>query len=114
MSERPRILELLCELGRDDTHIIALYRRHGGWAAVAKSNFVELRFREAVHDSFREMAVSYFEVYNGARERTLRCYTMPLDLAGSGHLRWEEDDGSGERQRAAGGGEIVGPSPSSP
>jgi hypothetical protein len=97
LGERPRILELLPAPGRDDTHVLALYRRGGTWGAVAKSNFVGLRFREAVHRNLRELALSYFETfYNDAAERTLRGYTLPLDLAGLDRLRWEEDDAAME------------------
>src|SRR5262245_29325511 len=70
LGERPRIFELLTVPGRDDTHVVALYRRGGAWGAVAKSNFVGLRFREAVYRNLRELALSYFEVfYNPLRER---------------------------------------------
>ena len=93
LGERPRIFELLTVPERDDTHVIALYRRNGAWGAVAKSNFVGLRFREAVHRTLRELALTYFDLfYNDARERTLRGYTVPLDLASLDHLSWEEDD----------------------
>jgi hypothetical protein len=93
LGERPLIFELLTVPGRDDTHVIALYRRGGAWGAVAKSNFAGLRFREAVHRSLRELALTYFDLfYNPARERTLRGYTVPLDLSGLDRLRWEEDD----------------------
>jgi hypothetical protein len=76
---------------RDDDHIIALFRgAGGGLGAVAKSNFVGLRFREPIHRSLRELVVSYFEpYYNLEREKTLRAYSRPLDLRAFDRLEWE-------------------------
>jgi hypothetical protein len=60
---------------------------------VAQSNFVGLRFREAIHASLRELAISYFEsYYNLAREKTLRAYTLPLDLRRLDALSWMISD----------------------
>lgn len=88
----PRILDLFAD-GRDDEHLIALFRIEGFWGAVAKSNFVGLRYREPVYRSLRELAMSYFEsYYNLAREKTLRGYTGPLALTGFDRLNWTEND----------------------
>jgi hypothetical protein len=74
---------------RDDDHIIVLYRRDGRLGAIAKSNFVNIRFREPVFHSVRELVLSYFEVYyNVDGEKTLREYSVPLDLQRLDHLRW--------------------------
>jgi CheY-like chemotaxis protein len=48
---------------RDDDHMLALYKRDGHWGAVAKSNFVGLRFREPVYRTLRELVMSYFEQF---------------------------------------------------
>jgi hypothetical protein len=80
LGDPPMIVELLPN-ERDDDHLIAIFRRRAHWGAVAKSNFVGLRFREPVYRSIRELVMSYFEpYYNLAGERTLRGYTAPLDL----------------------------------
>lgn len=80
---------------RDDDHMLALWQRDGCWGAVAKSNFVGLRFREAVYQSLRELVMSYFENhYNVLGEKTLRGFTVPLDLSRLDDLAWmESDDG---------------------
>jgi len=79
---------------RDDDHLIALFRRAGRWGAVAKSNFVGLRYREPVYRDLRELAMSYFEdFYNAAGERTLRTYTRAISLAPFDRLEWETRDG---------------------
>ncbi|HEV3073435.1 MAG TPA: hypothetical protein VHB47_03360, partial [Thermoanaerobaculia bacterium] len=74
-------------------HMLALWQRDGCWGALAKSNFVGLRFREAVYQSLRELVMSYFEVfYNVLGEKTLRGFTVPLDLSLLDGLAWMEDD----------------------
>ena len=94
LSHRPRIVDLLPAEGRDDDHILAVFQRDGLWGAVAKSNFVGLRYREPVYRGLRELVMSYFEVYfNLAREKTLRAYTVPLDLSAFDPLGWEVRDG---------------------
>ena len=58
----PLILDIVPS-GRDDDHLLALYKRDGHWGAVAESNFVGLRFREPIYRSLRELVLSYFEQY---------------------------------------------------
>jgi hypothetical protein len=89
----PWILDL--ESVRDDDHVIAVYRDHGCWGAIGKSNYSGLRFREPVYRSLRELAMSYFEhYYNLAGEKTLRAYSRPVSLTRFDKLDWmtaEED-----------------------
>jgi hypothetical protein len=76
----PLILDIVPS-GRDDDHMLALFKRDGYWGAVAKSNFVGLRYREPIFRTLRELVLSYFEqYYNVAGEKTMRAYTMPLNL----------------------------------
>jgi hypothetical protein len=92
LGHPPLIVDLYAE--RDDDHMLALWQRDGCWGALAKSNFVGLRFREPVFVSLRELVMSYFEVfYNVDREKTLRGYTVPLDLAELDDLDWMGSDG---------------------
>jgi len=89
----PLIVELLPWVGHDDDHILAVFKVDGRWGAVAKSNFVGLRYRDPVYASLRELVMSYFEVYfNLKREKTLRGYTLPLNLARFDYLRWTTRD----------------------
>ena len=80
---------------RDDDHVIALYRQHGLWGGIAKSNFAGLRFRAPIYRTMRELAISYFEHYYNLRgERTLRSYSAPVNLArldAKGWMTSEED-----------------------
>ena len=78
---------------RDDDHVLALFKRNGRFGAIAKSNFVGLRYREPVYASLRELVMSYFEsYYNVAHEKTLRQYTRPLNLSAYDNLKWETSD----------------------
>jgi hypothetical protein len=89
----PLLMDL--EAVRDDDHVIALYRERGLWGGIAKSNYAGLRFRAPVYRTLRELAMSYFEHYfNLRRERTLRAYAGPVNLArldGCGWMTSEED-----------------------
>jgi hypothetical protein len=78
----------------DDDHVLALFRRHGRWGAVAKSNFPWLRYREPVYRTVRELVMSYFEVYYSvAGIKALRGYTRPFDIArfDPWSYAWDED-----------------------
>jgi len=78
---------------RDDNHLLALYKCDGHWGAVAKSNFVGLRFREPVYRNLRELVMSYFEdYYNLERGKSLRGYTVPVNLRAFDRLNWLIDD----------------------
>jgi hypothetical protein len=89
----PLLLDL--EAVRDDDHVLAIFKQHNCWGAIAKSNYAGLRFREPVYRTLRELAMSYFEHYfNEEREKTLRKYSRPVNLAGFDQLNWmtaEED-----------------------
>ncbi len=88
----PLLIDMLPS-GRDDDHMLALYKRNGHWGAVAKSNFSGLRFREPVYRTLRELAMSYFEDYfNAAGEKTMRGYTAPLNLSTFDKHNWLSDD----------------------
>jgi hypothetical protein len=73
----------------DSDHVVGIYRVNGCWGAVAKSNFTGLRYREPVYRNLRELAMSYFEVFfNLRRERSLRTFSRPVNLARFDHLEW--------------------------
>ena len=86
-GQPPLLLDL--ESVRDDDHVIAIYRDHQCWGAIAKSNYSGLRFREPVYRSLRELVMSYFEhYYNPAGEKTLRAYSRPIDLKRFDRIDW--------------------------
>ena len=77
----------------DDDHVIAIFKVDGYWGAVAKSNFTSLRYREPVYRSIRELIMSYFDFYfNTKGEKSLRSYSLPLDLSVYDSRNWETTD----------------------
>ena len=88
----PLLVDLLPN-GRDDDHVLALFKVNGHWGAVAKSNFAGLTYREAIHNTLRELVLSYFEqFYNVAKEKTLRAYTVPVNLERLDTINWMGSD----------------------
>jgi hypothetical protein len=77
----------------DDDHVIAIFREAGHWGAVAKSNFTSLRYREPVYRSIRELIMSYFDFYfNINGEKSLRSYSLPMDLSKYKNMNWATTD----------------------
>ncbi|MFN7945621.1 MAG: hypothetical protein U0Z53_09725 [Blastocatellia bacterium] len=90
----PLIVDL--EAVRDDDHLLAVFKQHDRWGAIAKSNYAGLRFREPVYRTIRELVMSYFEHYYNLRgEKTLRTFsTRPVNLSRFDARHWmtAEDD----------------------
>jgi hypothetical protein len=85
----PVLVDLLPDPGADDDHVLAIYKRRGCFGAVAKSNFVTLRFREPIYRTLRELIMTYFEVYFDVQgNKTLRSYTTPLNLTQFDRQDW--------------------------
>ena len=83
----PLLLDLEAE--HDTDHVLAIYKVDGHWGAVAKSNFAGCRYREPVHRSLRELALSYFNAYFNLRgERTLRTFSRPVQMKRFDPLNW--------------------------
>jgi hypothetical protein len=77
----------------DDDHVIAVFKEDGYWGAVAKSNFTTLRYREPVYRSIRELIMSYFDFYfNLKGDKSLRSYSLPLDLSIYEKMNWTTTD----------------------
>lgn len=92
------ILDLVPEPEMDDDHVLALFQRDGLWGAVAKSNFVGLRYRDPIYRSLRELVMSYFEQdYNLNAQKTLRAYTRPLHLSHYDRYGWMWSEAGVER-----------------
>ncbi len=83
----PLIMDLEAE--HDTDHVVAIYQIDGHWGAIAKSNYTGCRYREPVYRSLRELAMSYFNIYfNMRRERTLRTFSRPINLARFDAQQW--------------------------
>jgi hypothetical protein len=79
-GDPPLVMHLDCDLS-DYPHVIALFRRHGAWGALSRTNGAPLRYRDPVYRTLRELALSYFHEYSNRRgHKTLRSYSVPFDL----------------------------------
>jgi hypothetical protein len=88
---KPRVMDLRAV--NDDDHVIAVFKQNNHWGAIGKSNFTVLEFREPVYRTLRELALSYFDVYfNTSRHKTLREYSVPMDLSKYDEWNWRTTD----------------------
>ncbi len=93
LGDPPLVVDMFPDPGIDDDHVLAIFWRHGRLGAVAKSNFVGLRYREPVYRSLRELVISYFnDFYNLNGVKSLRYYTRPLKLSAFTRLDWMVSD----------------------
>jgi hypothetical protein len=91
IGHKPLLVDMLAE--NDDDHVIAVFKERGHWGAVAKSNFTSLRYREPVYRSIRELVMSYFDFYfNLNGDKSLRSYSVPLNLTRFDRLNWATTD----------------------
>jgi hypothetical protein len=87
----PLLLDFEAE--HDTDHVIAVFRQNGCWGAVAKSNYTGCRWREPIYRTLRELALSYFNIYlNLRRERTLRRFSLPVNLKRFDRQNWMTTD----------------------
>ena len=88
---KPMVLDM--KAFNDDDHVIAVYKENKHWGAVAKSNFTSLRFREPVYRNLRELMMSYYDFFfNLYGDKSLRSYSLPLDLSLFDSRSWETTD----------------------
>ncbi len=80
-KRRPIIISLKVT-DNDFDHVITIYKEHGYFGAISKTNHAVLGWRDPVYKSIRELAMSYFHEYflvkNG--EKTLRGYSRLINL----------------------------------
>ncbi len=87
-GEPPLIINISARLGKGDVdHVITLYKRGGRYGAISKTNYAVLRFRDPVYRTPRELVLSYFNEWflSETGEKTLECYSKPLDMRRFGH-----------------------------
>src|SRR3989338_9681391 len=87
-GQKPLILDLR-STAKDFDHVVALFKQHGHWGAISKTNHAVLRYREPVYQTVRELAMSYFHEYFDKKGRkTLREYSRPFDLSHFDKFQW--------------------------
>ena len=90
---KPLLLDIVPDPGVDDDHVLALYQIEGRWGALAKTNYINLGFREPVHRNFRELAMTYFEHYVSIHKRkVLTGYLRSFDASRYTRLNWAWDE----------------------
>jgi hypothetical protein len=88
---------LLMDMGAargDVDHVVALFRRRGHWGAISKSNSPLLRYRDPIYRSLRELSLSFFPQYVKGRRKTLRTYSVPVDLRKHDPTLWATHESS--------------------
>jgi hypothetical protein len=75
-GEPPILLDLVTH-HHDDSHVVTLFRRNGLWGSISKTNHAVLRYRDAVYESPRELAMSYFhEYFLDSGKKTMRSFAL--------------------------------------
>ncbi len=88
---KPLIVDMKSQ--NDDDHVLAVFKKDGYWGSIGKSNFTTLRYREPVYRNLRELIMSYFDFYfNMNGYKSLRSYSIPLDLTVYNKLKWTTTD----------------------
>ena len=79
-GHKPLLLDLSA-VDYDEDHVVAVFRQHGKWGAISKTNHPVLRYREPVYSGIKELVMSFFhEYFDNDGKKTLRSYSMPVDL----------------------------------
>jgi len=73
----------------DHDHVIAVFKEHGRWGAISKTNHSILRWRDPIYKSVRELAVSYSHEYClPSGQKSLLAFSRPFSLARYALSRW--------------------------
>ena len=95
---QPLLIDIVPDPGVDDDHVLALYKIEGRWGALAKTNYINLGFREPVYRSLRELVMTYFEHFVSIdQQKTLRGYTRPFDASRYTQFHWAWDEAGANR-----------------
>ena len=90
---KPLLIDIVPDPGVDEDHVLALYQIEGRWGALAKTNYINLGFREPVYINLRELVMTYFEHYVSIHQKkVLTGYTRPIDASRYTHLSWAWDE----------------------
>ena len=87
---------LLMDMGaseEDVDHVVALFRRGRYWGAISKSNSPSLRYRDPIYRTLRALSLSFFPQYVLERQKTLRTYSVSIDLRRYDPAIWVTQEG---------------------
>lgn len=86
-GEPPLLLDLRAI--KDSDHVVALFRRKGHWGCISKTNGPDLRWRDPVYRTLRELALSFLHEYSNRYDhKSLREYSVPYDLRRAKAASW--------------------------
>ena len=87
-KHKPLVMDLKTN-GKDDDHIVALFKINNHWGALSKTNHSVLRYREPVYKTLRELAMSYFhEYFTDDGKKVMRSYSIPIDVSRFDTIHW--------------------------
>ncbi len=85
----------------DQDHVVTLFRQHGLWGAISKTNHAILRWRDPIYRSVRELAMSYAHEYClPSGKKSMLTFSRPFSLdrfdpedwvTSEGDLHWLTD-----------------------
>lgn len=91
-GQEPLLLDLV-STKYDYDHVITLFKQHGRWGAISKTNHAVLRYREPVYKTISELALSYFhEYFLNDGTKTLRTFSKPFSLKKFNKNNWQTDE----------------------
>ena len=80
---------------KDVDHVVAVFKQHGHYGAISKTNHGVLRYREPIYKTIRELVLSYFhEYFLDDGTKTLRSYSRLFPVIkkyGYGWIESKED-----------------------
>src|SRR5512134_2185679 len=90
---KPLLIDIVSDPGVDEDHVLALYQIEGRWGALAKTNYINLGFREPVYKNTRELVMTYFEHYVSIQhQKCLTGYTRVFDASRYARFNWAWDE----------------------
>jgi hypothetical protein len=79
----------------DQDHVVTLFKQHGLWGAISKTNHAILRWRDPIYKSARELAMSYAHEYClPSGRKSMLAFSRPFSLDRYAPEKWiaTEDD----------------------
>lgn len=77
----------------DFEHVIAVFKAHGKYGCISKTNHAVLRYKEPIYNNIRELVMSFFHEYTDKKgKKNLRSYSMPINLARFDKKNWATDE----------------------
>lgn len=87
-GERAWLMDIRA-LPSDQDHVITLFKQHGLWGAISKTNHAILRWRDPIYRSARELAMSFAHEYClPGGKKSMLAFSRPFSLTRYAPKRW--------------------------